>query len=377
MKIVIAMDSFKGSLTAVEACRAVARGILRVRPDVEILERPMADGGEGTARTLLSAAGGEWAAKPVMGPLPEMKTEAGYAWLPAAGPGAVVEMAQASGLALLTEDRLDPLRTTTHGTGELIRAAVERGAERLWLAVGGSATVDGGVGAAMALGWVFRDRAGKSIGYGGGELERIESIIPPAQIDLPPVEVLCDVDNPLCGKRGAAAVFGPQKGATPEMVERLDSGLAHLADVVERELGRQIRDLPGAGAAGGLAAGAVAFMNATLVSGIEKLLEVSKFEEDLASADWVITGEGRFDEQSLQGKAVAGISDLAQRSGTRTAVLAGSVDISPERYAPSGIAVVEAAHPEGMPLETALAEAEPLLAEAADRFAREHLTRSA
>ncbi len=375
-KIVIAMDSFKGSLTAIEACAAVARGILRVRPDVEIIERPMADGGEGTARTLLAAGGGEWVAELVMGPLPEMKIEAGYAWLPAAGPGALVEMAQASGLALLTEDQLDPLQTTTYGTGELLRAAAGRGAERLWLAVGGSATVDGGVGAARALGWVFRGRTGKSIGHGGGDLERIESIIPPAQFDLPPVEVLCDVDNPLCGERGAAAVFGPQKGATPEMVERLDSGLAHLADVVDRELGREIRDLPGAGAAGGLAAGAVAFMNATLVSGIEAVLEVSNFAEDLGSADWVVTGEGRFDEQSLHGKVVSGISDLAQRSGIRTAVLAGSVELSPERFAPFGISVVEAARPEEMPLETALAEAGPLLADAADRFARDHLTRS-
>jgi glycerate kinase len=185
-RIVIAMDSFKGSLTAVQACAAVARGIHRERPDIEIVERPMADGGEGTARTFIAAAGGEWVAEQVMGPLQEMKVEAGYAWLPAAGPGALVEMAQASGLAWLTEDQLDPLQTTTYGTGELLRAAIERGAERLWLAVGGSATVDGGVGAAMALGWTFRDRAGRSIGHGGGELERIESIIPPTQIDFPP-----------------------------------------------------------------------------------------------------------------------------------------------------------------------------------------------
>ena len=316
-KIVIAMDSFKGSLTAVEACAAVARGILGVRPDVEIIERPMADGGEGTARTLIAAAGGEWVEERVMGPLPEMKVDAGYAWLPTAGPRALVEMAQASGLALLTEDQLDPLQTTTYGTGELLRTAVGRGAERLWLAVGGSATVDGGVGAAMALGWTFHDRAGRNIGHGGGELERIVSITPPTQIDLPPVEVLCDVDNPLCGPRGAAAVFGPQKGATPEMVERLDSGLAHLADVVERDLGRELRDLAGAGAAGGLAAGAVAFMNATLVSGIEAMIEASKIEEDLVAADWVVTGEGRLDEQSLYGKVVSGISNLAGRVAPR------------------------------------------------------------
>jgi glycerate kinase len=357
----------------VQACAAVARGILGVRPDVEIIERPMADGGEGTARTLIAAVGGEWVEERVMGPLPAMMIDAGYAWLPAAGPGALVEMAQASGLALLTDDQLDPLQTTTYGTGELLRAAVERGAERLWLAVGGSATVDGGVGAAMALGWVFRDRAGRGIGYGGGELARIESIVPPTQIDLPPVEVLCDVDNPLCGERGAAAVFGPQKGATPETVERLDRGLAHLADVVERDLGQEIRDLPGAGAAGGLAAGGVAFINATLVSGIEAVIKASHLEENLATADWVVTGEGRLDEQSLAGKVVSGISKLAGQSGTKVAVLAGSVELSPEQISSSGITAIEAARPEGMPLETALADSEPLLIAAARRFARDLL----
>jgi glycerate kinase len=373
MKIVIAMDSFKSSLTAAEACAAVADGILRERPEVEIVERPMADGGEGTARTLIDSVGGEWVVERVMGPLPEMKVDAGYAWLPATGPGALVETAQASGLALLAEERLAPLQTTTFGTGELLRSAIERGARRLWLAVGDSATVDGGVGAARALGWAFRDQQGRNVGYGGGELERIESIIPPARSDLPPVEVLCDVDNPLCGERGAAAVFGPQKGATPEMVERLDSGLAHLADVVERELGRDIRDLPGAGAAGGLAGGGVAFMNATLVPGIEAMIKATKIEEDLVAADWVVTGEGRFDEQSLDGKVVSGISKLVQGSSTRVAVLAGSVGLSLEQVAPSGISVVEAACPEGTPLETALAEAAPLLRDAAARFARDHL----
>ncbi|MGB6641830.1 MAG: glycerate kinase, partial [Thermoanaerobaculia bacterium] len=234
-------------------------------------------------------------------------------------------------------------------------------------------TVDGGVGAAMALGWAFLDREGRSIGHGGGELERIESIVPPTQVDLPPVEVLCDVDNPLCGERGAAVVYGPQKGATPEMVERLEVGLSHLADVVERDLGRQIRDLPGAGAAGGLAAGAVVFMNATLVSGIEAVIEACRLDEDLVSADWVVTGEGRLDGQSLYGKVVSGISDLARKCGTEVAVLAGSVELPPENVSVSGINAIEAARPEGMPLETALAEAEPLLVAAARRFARDHL----
>lgn len=373
MKIVIAMDSFKGTLTAPEACAAVARGISSEYPDAELVERPMADGGEGTAQTLIAATGGEWLEQRVMGPLPDMEVDAGYAWLSGTKACALIEMAQASGLVLLERDQLDPLRTTTYGTGQLLQAACERGAERLYLAVGGSATVDGGVGAAMALGWSFRDRAGESVGHGGGELERIHSIVPPADFNLPPVEVLCDVDNPLCGDRGAAAVYGPQKGASTEMIERLDAGLAHLADVVHRDLGREIRDLPGAGAAGGLAGGGVAFLNATLVSGIEAVIEASGLEEHLADADWVVTGEGRFDEQSLYGKVVSGISGLARSSGARVAVLAGSVELASARAAQSGISAVEAARTQGMSLETALERSEPLLVDAARRFARGHL----
>lgn len=374
MKILIAMDSFKGRLTAAEACSAVASGIREVRPRIEIVECPMADGGEGTAQAFMAALGGEWIEERVTGPLPDMQVDAGYARLPSTG--SLVEMAAASGLTLLTAEKLDPLRTTTLGTGELLRAAAERGAERLWLAVGGSATVDGGVGAATALGWTFTDRQGRSIGYGGGELERIESISPPRRLQLPPIEVLCDVDNPLCGEEGAARVYGPQKGASPETVERLEAGLSHLAAVVERELGKEIRDLPGGGAAGGLAAGSVAFMNAVLSSGVEAVMRVSRVEEQLATADWVVTGEGRFDEQSLHGKVVSGLSSLAREYGTRVAVLAGSVELSPEALARSGISALEIASPADIPLEKALAQAESLLVDAARRFARDQLAGS-
>jgi glycerate kinase len=365
MKILVAMDSFKGSLAAVAACRAVRRGILEVQPDAEVVLRPIADGGEGTARAILDAAGGEWIEELVMGPLEDMRTPAGYAWLPDSGPAAVVEMAQASGLSLLEPDQFDPLRATTFGTGQLIRAAIARGAQRLWLGVGDSATVDGGVGAAMALGWRFEDVAGQQVGLGGAELQRIALIAHPKGFQLPPVEVLCDVDNPLCGERGAARVFGPQKGATPAQVELLEASLSHLSGQVFQHLEKEIRDLSGSGAAGGLAGGAVAFLGATLVPGIDTIMKIVGLEEELKSANWVFTGEGRFDQQSLSGKAVSGIVRLARLTRARVAVLAGSIELDTATAREAGIQAMHATRSEDMPLEDAIAGAEPLLVQAA------------
>ena len=376
MKVVVAMDSFKGSLPATEACEAVKRGLLAVDPSLEVILRPMADGGEGTARTLIVATDGEWVPVQVTGPLPDMRVDAGYAWLPNAGPGALVEMAAASGLDLLRPDQLDPMVTTTFGTGELLVAATERGARRLWLAIGGSATVDGGLGAAKALGWSFLDADGHDVGPGGRALERVAEIRRPSEgvgADLPSVEVLCDVDNPLLGEEGAARIFGPQKGATPEMVEALEVGLSHLADRVEDQLGMDVRSIPGAGAAGGLGAAAVAFMNATLVSGVDAVMRATRLEESIEAADWVITGEGRFDSQSLHGKVVSGIARLAAEHGTRVGVLAGSVLVSKEEAALNGVHDFEGASPEGMPIETAMARGGELLKEAAGRLASREL----
>jgi glycerate kinase len=308
-----------------------------------------------------------------MGPLPQMVCAARYAWLGREAT-AVVAMASASGLVLLKPEQRDPLLTTTCGTGELIRAAVERGANRIWLAVGGSATVDGGVGAAMALGWRFLDAQGKSIGLGGGELERIMRIVPPTNRRLPLTEVLCDVDNPLCGKNGAAHVFGPQKGATPAMVERLDAGLQHLAELVKEQLGKDVAHVPGTGAAGGLAGGAMAFMNAQLVSGVETVIRVCGLEAEMVDADWVITGEGRFDEQSLRGKVVSGVTQLAVKHGVRVAVLAGGVEVPEEVCRRDGISVVLATMKPGMELSEAMARAEEFLASAARKLAARNLT---
>ncbi|OHB73202.1 MAG: hypothetical protein A2Z25_08675 [Planctomycetes bacterium RBG_16_55_9] len=379
MKVVIATDSFKGTLRADEACGIIASVIRDVLPDAEISIKPMADGGEGTARTMIAATGGQWVTQEVMGPLESRcssgRLKAGFAWLP--DQTAVVEMASASGLELLSPEQMNPIETTTYGTGELIMAAKEYGAHKILLAVGGSATVDGGVGAAMALGWRFLDSHDESVPLGGGGLERIIKIVPPS-IDnklckTVPIEVLCDVDNPLCGQRGAARVYGPQKGATPEMVERLEAGLAHLARVVREQLHCDITNVPGAGAAGGLAAGAIAFMDATLVSGIETVMAHSNLRSELESADWVITGEGCFDRQSLSGKVVAGVLKMARQTKTRVAVLAGQVKIPPGEYEKMGIEIAISAKTEDMPLSDALKNSRTLLRSATRRFVEKYL----
>jgi glycerate kinase len=333
--------------------------------------KPMADGGEGTATAMIEAANGRWIPKRVIGPLAEMRVDAGFAWF--ADGTALVEMARASGLELLADHQLNPLKTTTFGTGELIAAAGHHGANKILLAVGGSATTDGGMGAAAALGWDFLDNSGKPVPLTGAGLDRIETIRKPPDLRLPRVDVLCDVDNPLTGEHGAARVYGPQKGATPEMVDRLDRGLAHLAKRVREQLGIEIENVPGAGAAGGLAAGAVAFMGARIVSGIETVMSRSKLAEGLSDADWVITGEGSFDRQSLYGKVVSGVLKLAKQSKTRVAVLAGQIKIPPDECCKAGIEAAIACKPDDMPLNEALEKGPDLLTEAAGRLVREYI----
>jgi len=378
MKIVIAMDSFKGTLKAYEACALVSDVIRYVLSDVAIVIKPMADGGEGTGKAMIEAADGLWIPHIAMGPLREMHIEAGFAWF--SDRTALVEMASVSGIELLKDDQLNPLKTTTYGTGQLINAAVQHGASKILLAVGGSATVDGGIGAAMALGWKFLDYNKNPVPLGGGGLEKIAKIIKPDPSSLlnrdgksVAVEVLCDVDNPLCGEHGAAKVYGPQKGATPQMVKQLEKGLAHLAKLVREQLGREIENIPGAGAAGGLAAGAVAFMDATIVSGIETVMARSNLREELESADWVITGEGSFDRQSLYGKVISGILKMARQTDTRVAVIAGQVNIPEPEYRKFGITAAIPTKPDDMPLDEALRESRTLLGSAAKRFVTQYL----
>ena len=369
MKIVIALDSFKGCLSAREACDAVATGIRSVRPDIVTVSLPMADGGEGTAAAVLAARGGEWIPLHVTGPLPARRVKAGYAWL-GRDATAVVEMAAASGLPLLKPEERNPLETTTFGTGELMKAALEKGAQKILLTVGGSATVDGGIGAAAALGWTFLDAAGCAVPLSGKGLSRIEKIISPPDPVPAEVEVLCDVTNPLCGPNGAARVYGPQKGATPEMVEALDAGLAQLASRVLAQTGFEMAGLKGAGAAGGLAAGAAAFMNGRLVSGIEAVTEATGLAGELAGADWVLTGEGRLDSQSLQGKVVDGVARLAKAAGVRTGVFAGRVELSGQEWRAAGIDRVAAISPETWSPEESMRRAAERLSECAAAFAR-------
>jgi glycerate kinase len=375
MKIVVAMDKFKGSLTASQACDAVARGLGSVcSSGTEIVSMPMADGGDGTVAVLLAGrSDGEAVVERVMDPLGR-EMDAVYGWFPSTD-WAVVEMARASGLNLLRSDELDPIRTSTRGTGQLMLAAIERGATKISLAIGGSATVDGGVGAAMAMGWKFLDAHGCPVGFGGGELERIEKIVPPDDRSAwPEIEVWCDVVNPLCGPTGAAQVFGPQKGATPAMVTRLDAGLRHLAQRVREQLGRDIDGVAGGGAAGGLAAGAIAFFGARLVSGIDAIMEATGFRDAARGADCVVTGEGQFDPQSFQGKVVTGVVNVARQQGARVVVLAGDcIGVEESRWRAAGIDEVIVVRPDGMTLGWAVQLAGALVEESARCWAMQRL----
>jgi len=373
MNILVCMDAFKHAVPAWEACRSVTEGLLAAMPGLNVVSRPMADGGEGTARELMAALDGRWVAEEVAGPFPERKVEAGYVWFEDRRT-ALVEMACANGIELLDDSTLDPLRASTYGTGQLIKAAAARGADRILLAVGGSATVDGGIGAAMALGWRFLDEAGNTVGHGGGAMERIRRIEAPKSLKLPPITVMCDVTNPLYGTIGAARVFGPQKGATPEGVEVLERGMVNLAKLATMFTGRVLHPFPGAGAAGGLAGGAAAFMNAELAPGSEIFAEWIGLEALVEQADWVITGEGTFDETSLNGKVVTGVAALAAPMGKPLLVLAGRVSVAPYRYRQFGIRDAVAITPASMPTSEALPQTSSMLVEAASRVARKHLS---
>ncbi|MBI3948591.1 MAG: glycerate kinase [Armatimonadetes bacterium] len=325
MRIVAAPDSFKGSLTALEVCDAIRRGIGSVDPTIVVDSVPMADGGEGTVQSLVDATGGRLLALAVTGPLGE-PVQARYGLL-GDRETAVIEMAAASGLTLVPSERRNPLITTTRGTGELMRAALEQGCRRLIIGIGGSATNDGGAGMAQALGARLLDARGRPIGPGGGALGDLASVdVSGLDPRLAGVEIVvaCDVDNPLTGPRGAAAIYGPQKGASPEMVRRLDAHLAHYAAVLRRDLGKDVAGAPGAGAAGGLGAGLLAFTGATLRRGVEIVMDAVRLRERLRGASLVITGEGRTDGQTAFGKTPAGVARAAAECGVPVIGLVGS-----------------------------------------------------
>ena len=326
MKIVIAPDSYKESLSALEVAQAVEAGFRQVFPDATYVLVPVADGGEGTVDAMVAATGGRRARVAVTGPLGEA-VEAFYG-LTGDGATAVIEMAAASGLMLVPPPQRNPLRTSSRGTGELIRAALDAGARHLILGIGGSATNDGGAGMVQALGARLLDADGRDLDGSGGDLARLDRIDVSgldARLADCRIEVACDVDNPLTGARGASAVFGPQKGATPEMVETLDANLGRLARLIERDLGVVVDQVPGAGAAGGMGAAMLAFFGATLKPGIEIVTAAVELETQVRDADLVITGEGRIDFQTVHGKTPIGVARVAKRHGKPVIGIAGSL----------------------------------------------------
>lgn len=373
MKIVIAPDSFKESAGAVAVAEAIARGIVRALPDAAIDACPMADGGEGTVSAMVAATGGASRTVSVVGPLGE-PVQAEFGLLDG-GRTAVIEMAAASGLHLVPPDRRDPTRTTTFGTGQLIAEALKLDVGRVIVGIGGSATNDGGGGMAQALGYRFFDDSGRLLDdplAGGrlGDVARIDSAGVNERLAAADVVAACDVDNPLTGPNGAAHIYGPQKGATPAMVEQLDVNLAHWAEVIRRDLGVAVRDLPGAGAAGGLGGGLVAFCGAKLQPGIELVIEATKLAGRVAGADLVITGEGRLDGQSMSGKTAVGVARLARRAGVPCIAIVGSLGDGAEKTRE----VLDAYHaikPDDMPLSEAIARVEELLERTAERVMRE------
>ena len=367
MRILLAPDKFKGCLTALEVAQAMAEGILRVDTEAQINLCPMADGGEGTVSALVAATNGKLLTRRVTGPLPEMKVDATFGML-GDGQTAVVEMAAASGLALLPISQRDPMATTTFGTGELLMAATEAGAKRIILGIGGSATVDGGVGCAQACGLPVLLEDGEPVSptepLCGRDLDSILMIKHGrgSPVERMQITVACDVVNPLFGPNGAAVVFGPQKGATPQQVEQLDDSLRRLAERTDK---LQAANTPGAGAAGGLGFGMLAWFGATLASGVQTVIDAVDLSSRLRQVDLCITGEGKLDEQTLHGKTPIGVARAAKRAGIPCIVLAGSLGAVPETFRADGLNAWFSICPGPMTLEQSMSDARRLLADAA------------
>ena len=330
MKVVVAIDSFKGSLSSMEAGQAIEEGVKCVYQNAEVVVRPLADGGEGTVEALVEGMGGIFVTKEVTGPLGE-KVEATYGIIESKddlSKTAIIEMSAAAGITLVPEESRNPMNTTTFGVGELILDAIERGCRQFIVGIGGSATNDGGVGMLQALGYDFLTREEKPISYGGNGLRELASI---KETNVHPklkectFKVACDVTNPLCGENGSSAIFGPQKGATPEMVQELDQLLLHYAELSKSINSYADRFYPGTGAAGGMGFAFLTYTNATLESGIQIVLKETKLEELIATADFVVTGEGRLDGQTALGKAPIGVATLAKKHQKKVLAFAGAV----------------------------------------------------
>lgn len=371
MKIVIASDSYKGSLDSSQVNEAMRKGILRVFEDAEIICIPIADGGEGTVDAVMTCCGGSYCYETVTGP-DGREVIARYGILP--DKSAVIEMAAASGLPLVQDVTPDTvMNSTTYGTGQLIASALDKGCRKIYIGIGGSATNDGGIGMLQALGVSFLDADNREVGFGGKYLDKI------ARIDISNLDsriretelvVMSDVTNPLCGENGAAVVYGPQKGATEEEIAILDKGLAQFAELICHMNLPDIRNLPGAGAAGGLGGGLVSFLGAEIRPGIKAILEIADFEKSVQWADLILSGEGRIDGQSANGKVVSGIAEIAGKYNVPVIAICGSVEKDAREIFEKGISGMEAAVCRPVTLEKAMDEAEQNVIDAAERVMR-------
>lgn len=368
---VLAPDSFKESMTAKEACEAMERGIKKVDDSIVCIHVPMADGGEGTMQSLVDATGGTVYSVKVTGPLGN-EVEAYYG-ITGDGETGVLEMASASGIHLVAPGERNPLITTTYGTGQLIKACLDHGVNKLLIGIGGSATNDGGAGVVQALGGRLYDKDGNELGFGGGELGKLAKIdltdFAPRLKDVT-VEVACDVTNPLCGPKGASHVFGPQKGATPELVQLLDQNLLHFAHIIKEQLNKDIVDVPGAGAAGGLGGGLMAFLNGTLKKGIDLVIEHAGLEEKVKQADLVWTGEGSIDFQTQYGKTPLGVAMVAKKYQKPVVALAGRVGEDIEVLYEKGIDSIFGIMKGASPIEEALAKGQENIEKTAESIVR-------
>ncbi|MBS4455716.1 glycerate kinase family protein [Tuanshanicoccus lijuaniae] len=365
-KIVIASDSFKGSASSKEIGEYIAEGIRCVRPEYNTEIYSIADGGEGTVDAILDVIKGEYVSLEVQGPLGK-PVQAHYA-LVDEGKTAIIEMAEASGITLVDKNELNIMRASTYGTGQLIKDAIERGVSKIYIGIGGSATNDGGLGMAQALGFEFFDSKENKLSDGAVNLEKIVEI--QSTNALPGLEtvetiIISDVTNPLCGPNGASEIYGPQKGASVEQIKQLDRALSHYADVLEKEFGKKVKHLEGAGAAGGLGAGLMVYLNAKASRGIDTILNLIKIEEAISNADLVITGEGSLDGQSINGKAPVGIAKIAQKYGVPTIAIVGSKSRDIDAVYEAGISGVFDIINQPMSLEDAIHNTPQLVTAAA------------
>lgn len=376
LTFVLAPDSFKESMSAAQVCQAMQRGIQNVIPDAHIIHVPMADGGEGTVDALISSLKGQSIACEVTGPLPEQRIQT-YWGLIDAGQTAVIEMAKANGIHLLKPSQRNPMLTSTYGTGEMIKQALDLSVKKIIMGSGGSITNDGGAGMAQALGVQFLNHARELIQVCGGNLDQVKSMdlsgLDPRLVDTE-IIIASDVNNPLCGPNGASIIFGPQKGATPEMIKQLDQNLGHFADVVAGQIGCDYRHVAGAGAAGGLGFGLMAFTAASIRSGVELMIEQVQLSEKIAQADYVLTGEGKIDSQTSLGKTPFGVAQLARKFNKPVIAFAGLVGEGIEDLFESGFSQIVGINPSDCPLEEALKNAEMNLEKAVAEIVKNLLT---